>query len=87
MHTDMFRRLLFKGEGVPLELAELFEDAGNTYITLPESISKLHLQREFSQVEEQLNPDIKPALRLDPPQSRVKPRIRRAKHLTEPVEN
>lgn len=87
LHTAMFQRLLFEGEGVPLELAELFDDAGNTYISLSESISKLHVQRKLSQIEEQLDASVEPALRRVETQSRVKPRVRRAKHLTQPVKN
>lgn len=87
LHTAMFQRLLFDGEGVPLELAELFEDAGNTYISLSESISRHHLQRRLSQVEEQLDSSVKPALRRVKTQRRAKPRVRGAKHLTQPIEN
>ncbi|WP_112664020.1 hypothetical protein [Microvirga flavescens] len=63
LHTAMFEKLLFEGEGVPLELAELFEDAGNTYITLSERISKHHLRRGASKFEEQLDANIEPTLR------------------------
>lgn len=87
LHTAMFQRLLFEGEGVPLELAELFEDAGNTYISLSESISKHHLQQKLSQVEEKFDPDVKSALRRIKTQRGAKPRVRRAKHLTQPIKN
>jgi len=88
LHTAMFQKLLFEGEGgVPLELAELFEDAGNTYITISESISTHHLQRRALQVEEQLDADVEPALRRIQPQLGAKPRVRRAKHLTQPVKD
>ena len=85
LHTAMFQKLLFEGEGVPLELAELFEDVGNTYIRVSESISTHHLQRRASEVEEQLDADIEPALLRVKPQLGTKPRVRRAKHLTQPV--
>jgi hypothetical protein len=87
LHTAMFQRLLFEGEGVPLELAELFDDAGNTYITLSESISKHHVQRKLSEIEEQLDPGVEPALRRVKAKSGVKPRVRRTKHLAQPVKN
>lgn len=87
LHTAMFQRLLFEGEGVPLELAELFEDAGNTYITLSESVSKHHLQRRLSQIKEQLDADVEPTLRRVKSQRGVKPRVRRTKHLAQPVKN
>jgi len=45
IHHAMFEKLLFAGEGVPLELAELFEDAGNTYIDISEKISQEHQRR------------------------------------------
>jgi len=83
LHTAMFQKLLFEGEGsVPLELAELFEDAGNTYIRISESISKHHLQRKASQVEEQLDANVEPALRRVKSKLGAKPRVRRTKHLT-----
>jgi hypothetical protein len=87
LHTATFQKLLFEGEGVSLELAELFEDAGNTYINISESISRHHLQRRASQVEKQLDADVEPALRRVKPQLGAKPRVRRAKHLTQPVKD
>jgi hypothetical protein len=87
LHNAMFQKLLFEGEGVPLELAELFEDAGNTYIGISESISLHHLQRVASQVEEQLDAGVEPALRRVKPQLGAKPRVRRAKHLAKPVKD
>jgi hypothetical protein len=87
LHTAMFQRLLFEGEGVPLELAELFDDAGNTYISLSESISKFHVQRKLSQIEEQLDAGVESALGRIKTKSRVKPRVRRTKHLAQPVKN
>lgn len=87
LHTATFQRLLFEGEGVSLELAELFEDAGNTYITISESISRHHLQRRASEVEKQLDADVEPALRRVKPQLGAKPRVRRAKHLAQPVKD
>src|SRR5215207_2855967 len=85
LHTAMFQKLLFEADGVPLELAELFEDAGNTYLGISESISWHHLQRRLSQVEEQLDAGIESALRRSEAQSRRKPRVRRSKHLTQPI--
>lgn len=87
LHAAMFQKLLFEAEGVPLELAELFEDVGNTYLGLSESISRHHLQRRLSQVEEQLNAGVEPALRRVQAQSRRKPRVRRSKHLAQPVKD
>lgn len=45
MHRVMFEKLLFQSKGVPLELAELLEDVGNTYLEFSEKISKEHLRR------------------------------------------
>lgn len=47
IHTAMFEKLLFQGKDLPLDLAELFEDIANTYLTFSESISRLHLTREL----------------------------------------
>jgi hypothetical protein len=44
-HRVMFEKLLFESEGVPLELAELFEDAGNTYLDISERISQDFAER------------------------------------------
>jgi hypothetical protein len=42
IHHAMFEKLLFQSDGVPLELAELFEDAGNVYLDISEQISRRH---------------------------------------------
>ncbi len=87
LHPAAFQKMLFEGEGVTLEMAELFEDAGNTYIRISESISRHCLQRKASQVEEQLDAGVEPALRRVKPEPGAKPRIRRAKHFTQPVKD
>lgn len=49
IHRVMFEKLLFESKGVPLELSELLEDVGNTYLEFSERISKEHLrQHELS---------------------------------------
>jgi hypothetical protein len=58
VHYAMFEKLLFAEKGVPLELAELFEDAGNTYLNISEQISDAHMQRFMPQ---RLNSNLKPA--------------------------
>lgn len=40
IHHAMFNKLLFQSEGIPLELAELFEDAGNVYLDISDEISR-----------------------------------------------
>ncbi len=87
LHTATFQKLLFEGEGVSLELAELFEDVGNTYISISESISTHHLQRRASQIKEKLDADVEPALGRVKPKLGAKPRVRRAKHLAQPVKD
>lgn len=87
IHAATFQKLLFEADEVPLELAELFEDAGNTYLQLSDSISRRYLEKQLSKVEEQLDAGVKPALRRVKAQARVKPRIGRAKHLAEPIED
>lgn len=62
LHTAIFRKLLFESEGVPLDLAELFEDAGNTYLDLAEDIVQHHAHRRLLKIEEQLDADIEAAL-------------------------
>ncbi len=42
IYHAMFEKLLFQSDGVPLELAELFEDAGNVYLDISEQISRQH---------------------------------------------
>jgi hypothetical protein len=63
LHALIFEKLLFQGRDLPLDLAELLEDVGNTYINFSESISRLHLARR-SQIEHQANPGIEPARRM-----------------------
>jgi hypothetical protein len=45
IHYVMFEKLFFQSEGIPLELAELFEDAGNTYLEISERITEEHRRR------------------------------------------
>lgn len=40
IHHAMFEKLLFQSDDVPVELAELFEDAGNVYLDISEQISR-----------------------------------------------
>ncbi len=87
IHAATFQKLLFEADDVPLELAELFEDAGNTYLQLSESISRRYFERRLSKVEEQLDASVEPALRRVKAQPGAKPGVRRAKHLAQPVEN
>jgi hypothetical protein len=47
IHAAMFEKLLFQGEGIPIELAELFEDAGNTYLDIAERISDEQQRRRL----------------------------------------
>lgn len=46
IHTVMFQKLLFQVEELPLELADLFEDAGNRYLDISEQITRLHRSRQ-----------------------------------------
>jgi hypothetical protein len=45
IHTVMFQKLLLEEDGLPLELAALFEDVGNRYLDISERISELHRPR------------------------------------------
>ena len=49
IHHAMFEKLLFQSDDVPVELAELFEDAGNVYLDISEQISRRHLEDEGMQ--------------------------------------
>jgi hypothetical protein len=51
IHHAMFEKLLFQSDDVPVELAELFEDAGNVYLDISEQISRRRLEEEGSQEE------------------------------------
>jgi len=46
IHGAMFQKLLFQNEELPLELADLFEDAGNRYLDISEQITQLHRSRQ-----------------------------------------
>jgi len=52
IHLAMFQKLLFQDEELPLELADLFEDVGNSYLGLSEQISEQYLARRRSQIEQ-----------------------------------
>jgi hypothetical protein len=45
IHTVMFQKLLLEEDGLPLELAALFEDVGNRYLDISERISELRRPR------------------------------------------
>jgi hypothetical protein len=50
IHQAMFERLLFDQDAaVSLELAELFDDAGRTYLQISERINEACLSRQFLQ--------------------------------------
>lgn len=50
IHEAMFQKLLFEdSETVGLDLAELFEEVGKTYLRISEQISENFVSREFSQ--------------------------------------
>jgi len=51
IHTVMFQKLLLEEEGLPLELAALFEDVGNRYLDISERISELHQPQPKSKVK------------------------------------
>jgi hypothetical protein len=51
IHIAMFQKLLFEDEELPLELADLFEDVGNSYLGISEQISEQYIERRRSQIE------------------------------------
>lgn len=55
IHHAMFKRLLFDQDTLPLELIELFEDAGKTYARISVDLKKIH-----GQSDSMLNSILKP---------------------------
>ena len=51
-HHVMFEKLLFAGDGITLELAELFEDAGNIYLDISTRINESREQNGSLEIEE-----------------------------------
>jgi hypothetical protein len=49
IHYAMFEKLLFQSEGLPLELAELFEDAGNAYLDISDQITRRYRSSEIEE--------------------------------------
>ena len=50
IHQAMFERLLFDNDAaVSLDLAELFQDAGRTYLQISERINETCLSQQFLQ--------------------------------------
>ena len=50
IHQAMFERLLFDDDAaVSLDLAELFQDAGRTYLQISERINETCLSQQFLQ--------------------------------------
>lgn len=50
IHQAMFEKLLFdEGAAVSLDLAELFRDAGRTYLKIAERINEKCLSQQFLQ--------------------------------------
>lgn len=85
LRTAMFEKLLFDSDSdVPVELADLFEDTGNVYLRLSESICRRYRRGPGSEVEEHLDARIEPARRRVQAKRRAEPRVRRTEHLAEP---
>lgn len=55
IHRAMFDKILFdptnKGKNIPIELAELFEDAANTYLEFSERISEEFVRKKISDIK------------------------------------
>ena len=86
LHTAMFDKLLFNAEDMPLSLAELFEDVGNTYLKFSEGISSRHLARH-SDVEEQFDAGVKTARRIFQAEVRTEPGVCTPEHVAQPVKH
>lgn len=81
LHMAMFEKLLFESDDIPVELAELFEDAGNTYIDISETISRQLFLNRFLKIKKKLDPNVETAGRVVKAKIRAEPRVRRPKHL------
>ncbi len=87
LHTAMFQKLLLDAgqDGAP-RTGEVFEDTGNRYLAISESISRLHLQRPLK-IEEHLDPSIEPAGNWIQAKFRPNQGFGRSEHLAEPGED
>ncbi|MGO4705571.1 hypothetical protein AB4072_07325 [Microvirga sp. 2MCAF38] len=54
LHMAMFEKLLFEADDLPVELAEFFEDAGNTYLNISETISKRYRRQRMREIDLQV---------------------------------
>jgi hypothetical protein len=52
IHACMLEKLSEPEAGLPLEVAEIFEDIANTYLNIAELIENFHLQKQISDVEQ-----------------------------------
>ncbi len=86
LHTAMFDKLLFQSDDIPLSLAELFEDVGNTYLRFSEGLTSRYCARR-SKVEQELDAGIEPAGRVLQARVGPKPRVSRSKQLAQPLEH
>lgn len=87
VHGAMFEKLLSEDLDIPLELAEAFEDAANTYLQISETISERYRLRRSSDVRQHLEARVKLAWRVVEPELLAEPRVSGAEELAKPVEN
>ena len=87
VHGAMFEKLLSEDLDIPLELAEAFEDAANTYLEISETISERYRLRRSSHARQHLEARVKLAWRVVEPELLAEPGIAGAEDLAKPVEN
>lgn len=93
IHQAMFDKLLADHVDLPLELAELLEDAANVYLGLSEEISQRHVGVAWSDidvsnvdVEEHSHTAVMGARRVLEAKLVAEPGIASAENIAEPVE-
>ena len=87
IHGVMFDRLLSEDLDIPLELAELFEDAANTYLEISEAIAERYSKRKGLNLGRQSKPAIELAWSMVETKLLPEPGVPRSENVTEPLEN
>lgn len=87
IHQAMFDKLLADHVDLPLELAELLEDAANVYLNLSEEISQRHVGVAWSDVEERPHTAVVVPRGMLEPKLVAEPRVAGPEDVAEPVES
>lgn len=87
IHAAMFDKLLSKELDLPLELAEMFEDAANTYLDMSEMISERHRRLHPLDPGQLLDPGVELTWRVIEPELVAEPRVSSPENMGEPVKD